>query len=659
MRTSTTLVLLLLTAAAAAWVFLHERRGPPPNLGGHLLFDYSERVASAGAATIEFDPGTAAAIDLKSASGQFSLRRRPDGSWDITKPIRDRADPAFIRQLLDFCREARIADTIDRSELRRGSVTAASIGLDDKNAWRVTWRDPGGTKLADVRVGRTAPLGNAAYVSIEDQRRRPDIYVTSPDLRSVLAQPVDRFRDPRVTRFNAEEVTSMAVRRGEGEVQFSRQQAPRKVTVRGQDGKPKEELDEGSPWLISRPLLNAPASQAAVRDFVAMMCGARVAGWIPADKAGSAEEKPLLEVTLTGPPGTKPDAFAFHADASSPATVICTSRARRCSFKVPKEIADDLALAENPDNFRDPKLASMEARMIHTLQVEMLDGESVLLRRVGDKWSWRPLAGGTWQPAASERVEALVRTVNDTDITEFTADSLADPKAFALDRPAFTLTFGIEPNALLDQPAALTPQNSVALRLGIDAAGKVHANFAGQPFVYRIGPELAYAIPTRGLKWRSLALPGWTLRQVRALRLAVGSAPPVALRMDPLTFKWTAERDGVDVTPLLLPAAAEALATRAGSLQAGNWLADGPAATAALATPALTLDVTREVFDDDKPGVSRTEDVRIELAPMEAGTTAPFCYGRMSGIADPFLIDTRVLRELSAPLLKAAPAGGS
>ena len=658
MRTSTTLILLVLTAAFASWVVLHERRGPPPSLGGHLLFDYGERMEETSGAAVEFDPEGAVAIDLRSAAGSLSLRRRADGVWDVSKPLRDRADPAFVGQLLEFCRKARIAETIDRSEVRKGKVTAASLGLDDKNAWRVSWRDAAGKELADIRVGKTAPLGGAAYVSVVDERRRPDIYVVTPDLRGLLARPQEAFRDPRVARFSAEEVVRMAVRKGEGEVEFTRQRAPQKVTVRGQDGKPTEELDEGTPWFISRPLLNAPASQAAVKDFVSMMCGAQVAGWLPAadSTGGATAEKPLLEVTLTGPAGSRPDALAFFPDPGGKGTVICRSRLRRCAFRVAQEIADDLAIAENPDNFRDTKLASMETGLVHTLVCEFVEGESVELRRVGDKWSWRPLAGGKWSDAAGERVEALVKAVNETPILAFAENSLADPAVYGLDKPAFVLRFGIAANGSLESPAELTPRNSVTLRIGIDGSRRVHANFLGQPFVYTIGPELGYAIPVKAAKWRSRTLPGWSLRQVRSLRVGVGTAPAVQLRMDPLTFKWTAERDGRDVSEMLVPAAAEALANRSGSLHAGNWLTDGPAAAAALDKPALTLEVVREVYDD-APGASHEETVRLDLALMPAGPTAPYCYGRMTGIEEPFLVDARVLRELSIPLLRAPKAG--
>ena len=647
--------MLLLTAGLAAWVLLHERRGPPPNLGGHLLFDYSARVAETGSAVIDLNPDDATAIDLRTASGQVSLRRRADGVWDLSKPIRDRADPALVRQLLEFCRSARIAETLDRDEIRRGRVSAESVGLDDKSAWRLSWRNAAGSEIADIRIGRTAPLGNAAYITVEGERRRPDVYVVTPDLRTLLARPADGFRDPRVTRFSADEVVRAAVRKGEGEVEFSRARAPQKITVRAQDGKPREELDEGTPWFISRPLLNAPASQAAVKDFISMICGAQVSGWLPATDAtgGAPEEKPLVEVTLSGPEQSRPDVLSFFADPAGGESVICRSRLRRCSFKVPRQIADDILLAEDPDNFRDTQLASMEPGLVHSLRVELLEGDSVELRRVGSKWSWRPLPEGPWNDAAGERVESLVKAVNDSEILAFVEDSLADPAKYALDKPAFSLRFGVDPNPSLASPAALTPTSSVHLRIGITPDRRVYANFEGTPFVYSIRPELAYAIPQRTQKWRSLALPGWTLRQVRSIRLTSGSEPPVSLRMDPLTFRWTAERAGRDVTDLLLPAAAEALANRAGSLQAGNWLADGPAAAAALERAALTVEVVHEVYDE-QPGASHEETTRLELALMPAGPTAPFCYGRMTGVSDPFLIDTRVFHELSLPVLRPA-----
>lgn len=55
-----------------------------------------------------------------------------------------------------------------------------------------------------------------------------------------------------------------------------------------------------------------------------------------------------------------------------------------------------------------------------------------------------------------------------------------------------------------------------------------------------------------------------------------------------------------------------------------------------------------EVYDD-KP--SQLATMELELAPMNV-PTALFCFGRLKGVAEPFLIQRQVMTDLGAPLVK-------
>jgi len=644
MKRSTTIILLALTVALGAWMLL--RNDAPRDLAGHFLFDWSANVTTKEEIRVDVDAAEVAGIDLKNSATEISLRKREDGSWEASKGVKDRADVSLVKQLLEYCRTARITDIIDGDEVDDGSVSAASLGLDDANAWQITWLRADGSRLAEIRAGLSAPGSDTGYVRMTGQARRPDVYLVRPDLRPLLARPLDSFRDPRVSRYSAEQVIRMVVRKGEGEVEFSR------ASVKEEDG---------APWVISRPLPNAPADQAAVKEFVAVICGATIKGWATyTDAAGIGEggDKPVVEVTLV-PPGAneKGSTLSFFKDPEAPEkTAICRDVQRKASFKVDKQIMDDLCLAESPNDFRSRKLAVVDPGVISTVEITTVFGESVTVVRVGDKWWYRPLAGGAWSVAAPEQLEKLISRLNSTEILDFASDSLADPAAFGLDKPAMTITLAAGAHLSLDLLTPMTDRNKQTLRIGIrdtgDATdGQIFANFAGDPFVYRIDPKLPEAIPQAAIKWRSLTLPGFSILQVRALKQAVGAAPPLELRYDPKSLQWSASRSGEDFTARLNKAAAEALAVRLGALTITAWLEETANATKALENPTASVEVQYEVFDE-KPAASHLATALLELATIPTAQNARFCYGRLSGVPTPFVIDSSVLREVSVDLLQ-------
>jgi hypothetical protein len=675
MKISTTIILLVLTAGLAAWMLL--RGSGSRDLGGHLLFDWSDRLATTGEIGVDVDPGQVAGIDLKVSSGEFSLRRQPDGAWDISGGIKDRVDETIVKELLSYCTKAQIKDILDAGEIKDGKVSAASLGLDDANAWRVTWLKADGSPLATIRLGKTAPLDNVSYVQMPGQESRPDIYFVSPDLRPLLARPPDSFRDPRISRYPSEVLVKMVVRKGEGEVEFSRtfQQAAGPSKTDTGSGRPVVEV-EPTPWVISRPLPNAPADQGAVNDFTAMICGAKVQAWLPYSETDNAGEKPVVEVTLV-PAGATPKnvTLAFFKDPSDPAPLppnvkpgtpeatdipvdprsmaICRDTQRKASFKVARQVMDDLCFAESPNNFRSRLLAAVNPGTVSTIRIEQVEGDSVEVVRVEKKWSWRPLSGGTFSEAAPEAVERLIELLNETEIIDWASDSLSDPAAFGLDKPIVSITIAAGRHVGLNQLTPVDNRNSQTLRIGLDPKnGRYYANFTRDPFVFRIGPELPGGIPRSFVKWRSLALPGFSMHQVKSVKQTIDNNPPLEMTYNAISNEFTAMLAGKDVTAALNKSAVESLVMTAGALQVEAWQEkDAATALKALERPAVTVEIQYEVFDD-KPGTSHVAAFQLSLAPM-AAADAPYCFGRLADkeIPEPFLMPQKVLNDLKTPLL--------
>lgn len=644
MKLRTTFLLLLLTAGLAAYVLLHERRQPPRDLAGFLLFDLEGDVLSDEAVSLEITPDEVGGIDLKSAAGDIAFRRSDDGTWEMARGIKDRASRETVKTLLDFITNARILDTLDRAEVKNGKVKESALGLDAGGAVEITYRKPGGARLVGLKIGRTAPLGKAMYAKFDDVKTRDDIYIVNPDLREFLTQPPDQFRDRSIAKYPSTRIRKFSIKRGEGEIEISREST--------------NEAD-GADWIISRPLQNARADQAVVKDFLNMITGAKLTGFSATTGTGAAlpAGQMLAEVTLwpDGAYDRKGISLTFFPDAD-PASkeALCRDRERKVEFRVERELVESIGLAESPNSFRDSKLGNIDPAKVATLEVEVTNGDSVGLYRVGERWAVRKKGAEEFQMASGDTVERLIKELNEAEIVEFSEDSLTRKEEFGLDQPGIVLTFATGKHASLKKLSPLTTDNSRILRFGILPNGRVFANFAGEPFVYQVGPELAGLVPRQLIRWRTLQLPGFERINLRALRQTLGGAPPVDLKSAANSFTWAAERDGQDVTGMLDSQTAEVIAAKLGSLQATSWQGESDASLRALAAAPIVIEAAYETAGA-AAGAPDLQQVRVEFAPMSTSERAPLYYGRHSAVPGVFLINAQTARDFGSPLLKVVP----
>ena len=110
MKTRTTLLLLALTIGLGAWMLLRDNA--PPDLGGHLLFDWSANVTEKAEVKVDVDPAEVGGIDLKSSTVQISLRKGPDGKRAIGGAAPER--PGDLAFLVDLAARGEFLPVIDR-----------------------------------------------------------------------------------------------------------------------------------------------------------------------------------------------------------------------------------------------------------------------------------------------------------------------------------------------------------------------------------------------------------------------------------------------------------------------------------------------------------------------------------------------------------------
>ncbi|MES2707605.1 MAG: DUF4340 domain-containing protein [Verrucomicrobiota bacterium] len=642
MKIRTTLLLLLLTAGLISYIVLHERKQPPRNLAGYLVFDLEGDILADGQVTPEVKAEDVGGVDLKSGAGNLAFRKQADGTWDISRGLKDRAGTAAITTLLDFVSKAKILDTIDDREIANGKVRESALGLDDSSEIELTYRKPGGGKLVSLRVGRTAPLGNAMYVRFDNVKTRKDVYIVHPDLHEFLTQPADAYRDQSLVKYPVEQLRKFSVKRGEGVIEIGR-------------GSIREE--DAALWVITRPLTNARADQELVTQFLKEMTKARIQSFSPAGSGSAAPAGPgIVDITFWGGADSdkKGTTLSFYPDAAPDSGLaICRDSDRRVEFKVNKTLVDDLAQIDSPDIFRDQHLGNIDPAKVTTLEVELAGGDSVQLYRIGGNWVVRQTGTRDFMKADEGQVQSLILGLNESRVA-FASDTLTDKALYGFDKPFATLTFATGVHPGLKQLGPVTTENSRVLRFGLPPGKPGYANFAGEPYVYKVEPEVFDLIPRQLIRWRTLQLPSFDPQELRTLRQSIGAAPPVELNYEALKFAWTAVREGQDVTPMLNTQAAERMVPVLASLEVAGWQSESGVSLKALTEPPIVIEASYGAYAP-KASTPHTEKIRLEFAPMNANGPSPLYYGRHSGVPGIFLIKAQTVQELIQPLLKAQP----
>jgi len=389
MNSRATLVLLALTILAVGGVFYLRQSVLPTRESAE-----NQRYAAV------FDPEEVDEIDIMRGSGKLALRKET-GGWRLTEPNEDRASPEAVDRLLMAARfmemrdrqpgrdpenfpEAALVPPRLRIELRGGENTGIDIGA--------------GTALPQEVFARVD--GKSGVMRVAD---------TIIELADAAPE---KFRDPRLTEFTADDIEKFTVRRADGE-----------MTLRRDRGR----------WMIEKPV-RAAADPQAVRAFLDPLLGLRIDSFgppagstpatLPAQEAaisltprGGGED---VELRVTGPgTGETPALPAFFENRGGE---IVVDGSAGTLFTV------------SPEQLRNRSLGYADIDTVDRIRLEA-DGKTVTLRREGENW-----VGDTdGDKRSNDEIDSLVAAFNEAKVGSFrTAESAG---AVGLAAPARKIFF--------------------------------------------------------------------------------------------------------------------------------------------------------------------------------------------------------------------------
>ncbi len=581
------------------------------------------------------DPAKVGEMRVAGREGVFECKRTASG-WVAGSPFRDRVDPRMALALASYAAGLRVEDSAPFDE-----TDPKLLGL-GKDGHEIRLEDGSRGELARFRVGRAsawkARLGEdgivlpTSYVRMRGRQRRDHIYVCGGDPNPWFADGFRLFRDHHPFRFQPDDVERIELRSEAGELTLGR-------------------ASTGSAWRIVKPLDLAtdPMAVAKLLRGISELRADRVSDLAAGETADSQESPGMIRIGLSSFGASAPTWFEARPVASDaanggkeyratigdrPGVLFCLPAVSvRGETPLP---ALPLTVAE----LRDSVPARLPVEMLRGISIEPSTlPRIVLTSRDGDDWMVAA-GGGAPAPANRRNLARLLQAVGANRVSSFESDAATDLAPWHLDHPFLRLRFETADSRVLE------------LRFGMGGDGSLFANRAGSLSVMRLDPAILSRIAMHGYEWRQELLGCVNRVNLVGLERAAGRGAARMMVYDFQQERWRLPGGGTLDEDL-----AEEMLAGLESLAAARWLAaDDAGALAALADSDVTFRIRERVYDDDGE-FTGFSDRFLELA--RAGSSGRgLCYGRLSSLGHPFLIDEERYLAVAIDPFRGVQDGG-
>ena len=300
-------------------------------------------------------------IELTNPSGTYVFQKKGENDWVMEKPIKFPVDPSAIGSLLselEFNQKKRV---IQKSEVGDYQVALQKFGLKDS---RITARFQTDKEAVDLQVGSQTPSGNLFYAVVRDPKKQ-ELAVVDDAIESLLMQNLDIWRNPEVFDLKNDEAVGLLLRRGNQEVEVSRQEEK---------------------WAITKPL-KEEAEKKKIEAFLAELASLRATSFISetgSDPAQYGLNTPsfTLDVLLAH---SRQSLRVGKAKADQPNLIYAQFGDRPAIFTLHKKNAE--RLGDLLDAIRPRHLFKLDANTeVRTVQITQGANTVTLQRQSGDSW---------------------------------------------------------------------------------------------------------------------------------------------------------------------------------------------------------------------------------------------------------------------------------
>jgi Domain of unknown function (DUF4340) len=449
MRLRTTFLLFAIALAFGVLLFLQGR--------------HSSRILVPGkqGSVLDIHRGEIDAIAI--TNGDVAIDLSKSGvSWRMTRPVTDRADSERINQLLSVTESlpiyAILAD-LGKGEKKRNLLKGFGLAKP-----RLRLKLQRGNSHSEMQFGSDSAVEGRCYARVEGE---DPVIVVSADLKTLIANKVDYFRDRRLTPFSIDQIDGLLFRSPAGDIELQR-------------------TDES--WQLARPI-KARASQSAVADILTELQSTQVNSFQAQDRRiWAANEMPGRALTVRAGSSRVDLEFALTPSIDAHQVLLRISD-RPGTVTVDSSI--DRIFEIKPDDLRDRKIARLNPDLVDRITIEQAGQPTFVLQRRENRWRFLTKPDSV---ANSAQVNRLIETLNDQNVSAFVSDTAVDLTRYGLDTPSLRYTFSSYASENTAESNA-GEQPLLTFVVGRGENGNSFAQVAEEPFVFSISQEILDRLP--------------------------------------------------------------------------------------------------------------------------------------------------------------------
>lgn len=498
MKTRTTLVLAAIAAGLFGFILLYESHRPD-----------AREAALRQQYVALFDQEKIEGIVITSGEARIELRKRGSG-WEMETPVRDRADPTQVAELLGRCgllhKEATLAEgEMDKKQFKSFGVSKPSLKL--------KLLGPGAPP--EFLFGKDAAVEGKGYLRLEGSR---NVHIVANTLRDLITRPVDAFRDHRLAEVEGKHVDRVSLKIPAGEIEMTRQ------------------AGKGNHWMLTQPL-KARAGETAVVDLIGSVLHTGILGFAPdgganLNRYGLSEPRAVVRLYATS--RDEPVTLEIGARDPKSGNVYARLPERNAVCLLPPRVERLLGL--QPNNFRDRHLLRVDLDVVDRITLEWSGKPKRLLQRHQEAWTLREGAEGEAVPVNPAKVKALLAALQSREIRAFVSDVASDLPKYGLDEPQLRVTFSSYSSGNTAEGLA-GEQPIVTAAFGSVEGDRVYARAENEPYVVAMDAAVLGDLKADPATWRSLTLFDFEPGKIATLEAGAASL----LRRD---GKWAVASEG-------------------------------------------------------------------------------------------------------------------
>lgn len=345
-----------------------------------------------------------AEISVKPASGEETVLKKSDGSWQIVQPVQSAADESEVSGLTTSLASLEIQRVVaeNPADLKQYGLAEPRVDVGFKAA--------GDKDFHHLLIGDTTATGGDLYARLRDQKR---VFLISAFLDSTFNRSTFDLRDKTVLKFDRNKVDSVALASLDTSVQLAK---------------------SGEEWSLTRPI-QARADYGTVEGLIGRLQTAQMKSLVTTDPKDLKEyglDKPEFSATF----GSGSARATLQIGKKSPdGTLYARDASRPMVFTIEASLVDELK--KSSDDYRRKDV--FEFRPYNANRIEITRGDDTLVfekAKGGGKDAtekWRQVSPAAREVDAAKMDEFLSKLTNLR-----TQSWAAASTKTGLDKPALT-----------------------------------------------------------------------------------------------------------------------------------------------------------------------------------------------------------------------------